>query len=771
MNINNESIEDISWLYEKQEQEYIASSSLLIRDIEIPIISSTSQDIISANIQSFKSNCLPTKVICGKSIPITYRKGLNNVKIANSSSRAYSRYVRSIFDRKKSIILNNRDKNNRLLNRDNISLSIQDSSSSSEGDCNISVQLSNSNFQTISSIQITPLETQTTSSSITSSRYETPRLMTSSPTLSNLSYFISIFKENPSTYKIISKFKRFKEISSKNFIYKIHKLLGYGYHGVVFLAQQKPIYNDNLFEHNIDVQNNCNTFNSIDKDCFISNLAKNDSEHKINNEADSFVKSCNKQKSIWIRGYNWILPLVQYNKSTSSIENNNDENISKSEKNLVAIKIINLEPLILQDNRNFHTSLIGMDILEQLHEEIKVLISCENNQSVVRYIESFHINPNYIGVVTEYIPGYTLRDIYKSYGAFPESIVSYVCYKILNVLSYMTSFNFRYKKVHKDIKAANIMIDCNTGNLKLIDFGVCQVLDTVLGTHPNICAGTLQWMAPEMISNCRCLSGISEFEDLEYDPSIDIWSLGVTALELAIGFPPNIYKFIANLCNNNLKENLTRSNSEKGYLTKGSSNYIEHSDNLSDNFEAHLSNINDIHLCLKYNAEYINNDFSFIRSYFKELETMNNNNYKFSDSFIDFLNCTICTDKKKRWNCDELLKHPFIVSKKKYQNIYKSFQVIEKELYRYNLNRNKSTNLTLEKNNSSDKFYNGVSYKNELDSKLSIQLDQDTQKFTVDSNIETIDDLPNSFIYNNEELKFELSDISDLENYEDISSE
>ncbi|EEA08100.1 protein kinase domain-containing protein [Cryptosporidium muris RN66] len=768
MNIDNESIEDISWLYDKQEQKYIASSNLLIRDIEIPSIPSTSRDIISANIQSFKSNCLPTKIICGKSIPITYRKGLDHVKIANNSSKAYSRYVRSIFDKKKSTILNNTDRNNRLLSRNDINLSIQDSSSSGS-DCNISVQLSNSNSQITSSIQITPLEIQTTSSSITSSRYETPRLMTYS-SLSNLSYFISIFKENPSTYKIISKFKRCKEISSTSFIYRIHKLLGYGYHGVVFLAQQKPIYNNNLFEHNNDVQNDYNTFNSIDKDYFISNSVKSDDEYKMNNEADSFVKSCNKQKSIWIRGYNWILPLIQYNKSTLSIENNN-ENTSSNEKNLVAIKIINLEPLILQDNRNIHTSLIGMDILEQLHEEIRVLISCENNQSVVRYIESFHINPNYIGVVTEYIPGYTLRDIYKSYGAFPESIISYVCYKILNVLSYMTSFNFRYKKVHKDIKAANIMIDCHTGNLKLIDFGVCQILDTVLGTHPNIRAGTLQWMAPEMISSCKCLNGISGFESLEYDPSIDIWSLGVTALELAIGFPPNIYKFIANLCNNNLEENLTRNHSERCHLTKGSLNYIEHSDNLNDNLEAHLNNVNDIHLCLKYNNEYINNDFSFIRSYFKEFETIHNNSYKFSDSFIDFLNCTICIDKKKRWSCDELLKHPFIVNKKKYQNIYKNFQIIEKELYRYNLNRSKSVNLTLEKNNSSDKSNSGVSYKYELDNESSTYLDQTTQKFTVDSNIETIDDLPNSFIYNNEELKFELSDISDLENYKDINSE
>lgn len=171
----------------------------------------------------------------------------------------------------------------------------------------------------------------------------------------------------------------------------------------------------------------------------------------------------------------------------------------------VAIKVLHLESV--------------RDELDNIQKEIS-LLSRLDSVYVVQYRGSF-LNGTDLNVVMEFMSGGSLRDLMKA-GPLKEDEVSAVLREVLSGLVFLHAANV----VHRDIKAANILVNGN-GKVKIADFGVARELNAQKRRFSVV--GSPYWMAPEVITAKE--GGL-------YNEKADIWSLGITAIELAKGLPP-----------------------------------------------------------------------------------------------------------------------------------------------------------------------------------------------------------------------------------------
>uniref|UniRef100_A0A2K5K5N3 Mitogen-activated protein kinase kinase kinase kinase n=1 Tax=Colobus angolensis palliatus TaxID=336983 RepID=A0A2K5K5N3_COLAP len=178
----------------------------------------------------------------------------------------------------------------------------------------------------------------------------------------------------------------------------------------------------------------------------------------------------------------------------------------KASGDLVALKMVKMEP---------------DDDVSTLQKEILILKTCRH-ANIVAYHGSY-LWLQKLWICMEFCGAGSLQDIYQVTGSLSELQISYVCREVLQGLAYLHS----QKKIHRDIKGANILVN-DAGEVRLADFGISAQIGATLARRLSF-IGTPYWMAPEVAA--VALKG-------GYNELCDIWSLGITAIELAELQPP-----------------------------------------------------------------------------------------------------------------------------------------------------------------------------------------------------------------------------------------
>ncbi|XP_028815642.1 misshapen-like kinase 1 isoform X7 [Denticeps clupeoides] len=177
-----------------------------------------------------------------------------------------------------------------------------------------------------------------------------------------------------------------------------------------------------------------------------------------------------------------------------------------------------------------------MDVTEEEEDEIKLEINMLKSYSHHRNIATYYGafvkkstagHDDQLWLVMEYCGAGSVTDLVKKTkgNALKEDWIAYICREVLRGLSHLHSHHV----IHRDIKGQNVLLTENA-EVKLVDFGVSAQLDRTIGRR-NTFIGTPYWMAPEVIA-------CDENPNSTYDYRSDLWSLGITALEMAEGAPP-----------------------------------------------------------------------------------------------------------------------------------------------------------------------------------------------------------------------------------------
>jgi len=176
---------------------------------------------------------------------------------------------------------------------------------------------------------------------------------------------------------------------------------------------------------------------------------------------------------------------------------------------------------------------INQSKTEEMKTELAVLEKFSSHKNIVRFINAQFVvtvsGIEQLWIITEYCLFGAVSDLSKALicegSSLDEKFICLFIFDTLKALKYLHD----NRVVHRDVKGSNILLSSN-GDIKLIDFGVSkQLIDEMAKCHSSV--GTPFWMAPEVIACEQQL-------DYCYDSRCDIWSLGITAIELADGDPP-----------------------------------------------------------------------------------------------------------------------------------------------------------------------------------------------------------------------------------------
>eukprot|EP01024_Parvocaulis_polyphysoides_P026513 TRINITY_DN24140_c0_g1_i1.p1 TRINITY_DN24140_c0_g1~~TRINITY_DN24140_c0_g1_i1.p1 ORF type:complete len:538 (+),score=68.22 TRINITY_DN24140_c0_g1_i1:172-1614(+) len=164
--------------------------------------------------------------------------------------------------------------------------------------------------------------------------------------------------------------------------------------------------------------------------------------------------------------------------------------------------------------------------IESLYKEVQALRDC-HSQYITKFYDAF-VPPqtHQLHIIME-LMACSVQDILEVEGShgLDENVIAYIVKEVVYGLRYL---HHERNSLHRDVKSANVLLS-NDGKVKLSDFGVSAQLTSTMGYRRKTFVGTPYWMAPEVIVS----------QDEGYDSSADIWSLGITAIEMGTGAPPH----------------------------------------------------------------------------------------------------------------------------------------------------------------------------------------------------------------------------------------
>ncbi|GET87383.1 protein kinase, putative [Leishmania tarentolae] len=186
---------------------------------------------------------------------------------------------------------------------------------------------------------------------------------------------------------------------------------------------------------------------------------------------------------------------------------------NRSTDDIVAIKQVPLSDTDKED-------------LDTIVKEVEILQDCDH-PNIVRFYGTYY-SMGVLWIVMEYCEGGSVDTVYDLLRRpLSEPLIAYVCRQTLLGLRYLHERHI----IHRDIKGSNLLLT-KDGQVKLADFGVSTELKHTLSRR-NTFIGTALWMAPEALT------------EKDYDSRADLWSLGITTIELAEGQPPHLGMHIA----------------------------------------------------------------------------------------------------------------------------------------------------------------------------------------------------------------------------------